>query len=89
MEKFNGYYYRPGASYCGFYTERTVFDGKEWDWKNCRELYFSEKGIETMKGHVYDIEGWNRDSGYPMRKTLEDLDLKYVADHLQSKGKLG
>jgi aldehyde:ferredoxin oxidoreductase len=41
MEKFNGYYYRPGASYCGFYTERTVFDGKEWDWKNCRELYFS------------------------------------------------
>ena len=89
MEKFNGYYYRPGASYCGFYTERTIFDGKEWDWKNCRELYFSDKGIEAMKEHVYEIEGWNKDSGYPTRKALEELDLKYVADYLQSKQKLG
>jgi len=89
MEKFNGYYYRPGASYCGFYTERTVFDGREWDWQNCRELYFSDKGIETMKSHVYRLEGWNVDSGYPTRKTLEELDLKYVADYLQTKGKLG
>ncbi|MCL2878294.1 MAG: hypothetical protein FWF13_05890 [Acidobacteria bacterium] len=89
MEKFNGYYYRPGASYCGWYTSRTVYDGREWDWKNCRELYFTEKGIETMKEHVYEIEGWNRDSGYPTRKTLEELELKHVADYLQSKGKLG
>jgi len=89
MEKFNGYYYRPGASYCGYYTSRTVFDGKEWDWQNCRELYFTEKGIETMKEHVYEIEGWNKDSGYPPRKALEELDLTNVADHLQSKGKLG
>ncbi|MDR0310160.1 MAG: hypothetical protein LBJ21_01095 [Acidobacteriota bacterium] len=89
MEKFNGYYYRPGASYCGFYTTRTVFDGKNWDWQNCRELYLSEKGVETFKEHMYAIEGWNNASGYPTRKTLEDLDLKYVADYLQSKGKLG
>ena len=89
MEKFNGYYYRPGASYCGFYNERTVFDGKEWDWKNCRELYFSDAGIEAMKGHMYAIQGWNPDSGYPTRKSLEEVDLKNVADYLQSKQKLG
>ena len=89
MEKFNGYYYRPGASYCGFYTNRTVFDGNEWAWKNCRELYMSEKGVEAFKEHVYDVQGWNRDSGYPTRKTLEELGLKDVADYLQSKDKLG
>ena len=89
MEHFNGYYYRPGASYCGFYTERTVFDGRQWDWKNCRELYMSAEGVDRFKEHVYDIEGWNRDSGYPTRKGLEELDLKYVADYLQTKGKLG
>ncbi|MCL2878283.1 MAG: hypothetical protein FWF13_05835 [Acidobacteria bacterium] len=89
MEKFNGYYYRPGASYCGYYKELPVYDGKNWEWKDCNELYFTEKGVETFKDHFYKLEGWNLDSGYPTRKTLEDLDLKYVADHLQSKGKLG
>ena len=89
MEKFNGYYYRPGASYCGYYDNRTVFDGKEWSVKNCHELYLSEKGVDTFLEHVYRLEGWNTESGYPTRKTLEDLDLKYVADYLQSKNKLG
>ena len=89
MEKFNGYYYRPGASYCGFYTERTVFENGEWDWKNCRELYLTEKGVDAFLEHVYRLEGWNPESGYPTRKTLEDLDLKYVADYLQKQQKLG
>jgi len=89
MEKFGGYYYRPGASYCGFYKELPVYDGKNWEWKDCNELYFTEKGVETFKEHFYKLEGWNLESGSPTRKTLEDLDIKYVADHLQSKGKLG
>jgi aldehyde:ferredoxin oxidoreductase len=89
MEKFNGYYYQPGASYCGYYNVLPVYDGKNWDWQNCRELYFTEKGIESLKDHYYKLEGWNLESSYPTRKTLEDLDLKHVADHLQSKGKLG
>jgi len=89
MEKFNGYYYKPGASYCGFYTERTVLENGKWDWKNCRELYLSEKGVDAFLEHVYRLEGWNPDSGYPTRRTLEDLDLKHVADHLQKQQKLG
>jgi len=72
-----------------FYTTLTVYDGKECDWQNCRELYLSEKGVETFKEHMYDVQGWNRESGYPTRKTLEEMYLKHVADNLQSKGKLG
>jgi aldehyde:ferredoxin oxidoreductase len=89
MEKFTGYYYKPGASYCGFDTEKPIFDGNKWEWKNCRELYFTEEGVENWKTHFYDIEGWDKDSGYPKRKTLEDLGMKHVADLLQSRNKLG
>ena len=89
MEKFTGYYYRPGASYCGFATELPIFDGKNWEWQNCRELYFTEEGVEQWKTHFYEIEGWDKDSGYPKRKTLEELNMKHVADLLKSKNKLG
>jgi len=89
MEKFTGYYYRPGASYCGFAPELPIYDGSKWAWTNCKELYFSDKGIEQFKTHFYNHEGWDPDSGYPKRKTLEDLNLKHVADLLQSKNKLG
>ena len=88
MEKFSGYYYRPGASYCGFSTEKPIYDGKNWDWKNCRELYFTDDGVEKWKDHFYAAEGWDRETGYHKRKTLEDLGLKNVADVLASKNRL-
>jgi len=56
---------------------------------NCNELYLTEKGVETFKEHYYRLEGWNLESGYPTRKTLEGLELKNVADYLHSKQKLG
>ncbi|HSW38532.1 MAG TPA: aldehyde ferredoxin oxidoreductase C-terminal domain-containing protein, partial [Acidobacteriota bacterium] len=89
MENFTGYYYKPGASYSGFFNILPVFDGKAWDWQDCRELYLSREGVDTFKTHYYRVEGWNEDSGYPTRKTLEGLDLKYAADHLEKQGKLG
>jgi aldehyde:ferredoxin oxidoreductase len=89
QEKFAGYMYRPGASYCGTATTLPVFDGSKWEWANCRELYLDDKGVEQWKTEFYKVEGWDPKTGYPTRKTLEDLGLKYVADALQSKNKLG
>jgi len=89
MENFTGYYYRPGASYCGFAPELPIFDGSKWEWKNCKELYFTREGVDQWKTHFYNVEGWDPDTGYPKRKTLEDLGMKHVADLLQSKNKLG
>ncbi|MDR0843301.1 MAG: hypothetical protein LBP68_07785 [Acidobacteriota bacterium] len=89
MEHFTGFYYKPGASYCGYAKELPIYDGTNWEWQNCNELYFSVEGVEKFKDHYYKVEGWNADSGSPTRKTLEDLDLKPVADFLQSKNKLG
>jgi len=89
MENFSGYYYEPGASYCGYSTTLPILNGDKWEFQNCRELYFSREGVDQFKTHFYNVEGWNPDSGYPTRKTLEDLGMKQVADHLESKGKLG
>ena len=89
MENFSGYYYRPGASYCGYSTTLPILNGDKWEFQNCRELYFSREGVDQFKTHFYNLEGWNPDSGYPTRKTLEDLGMKHVADYLESKGKLG
>ncbi len=89
MEIFTGYYYRPGASYCGFAPELPIYDGSKWEWQNCKELYFTREGVEQWKTHFYNVEGWDPETGYPKRKTLEDLGMKHVADLLQSKNKLG
>ena len=37
------------------------------------------------KSYFYEIEGWDKDSGYPERKTLEELGLKYAANLLYKK----
>jgi aldehyde:ferredoxin oxidoreductase len=89
IENFTGYYYRPGASYCGFAPELPIYDGKKWEWQNCRELHFTREGVEQWKTHFYEIEGWDKDTGYPERRTLEKLGIKNVADFLKSKNKLG
>jgi len=89
QEKFGGYMYRPGASYCGYAPELPTFNGSKWDWINCRELYLEDKGVEQWKTNFFNVEGWDPQTGYPKRKTLEDLGMKQVADVLQSKNKLG
>ena len=88
-EKFAGYMYRPGASASGFTNNLPVYDGTNWKWQNCVDLYFDDKGVETWKTHYYKLEGWDQETGYPTRATLESLGLKRVADILQKNKKLG
>jgi hypothetical protein len=37
------------------------------------------------KTAFYKVEGWDPKTGYPARKTLEDLGLKHVADVLAAR----
>jgi aldehyde:ferredoxin oxidoreductase len=52
-------------------------------WKMDMEKY------NAMLDEYYDIHGWNRRNSFPLRKTLADLGLAYVADDLERIGKLG
>ena len=81
--------YKPGASASGFTNNLPVYDGTNWKWQNCVDLYFDDKGVETWKTHYYKLEGWDPETGSPTRKTLESLGLKQVADILQKSKKLG
>ena len=42
----------------------------------------------NMLDHYYELHGWDKKTGWPKRKTLENLDLKEVADKLEKYGKL-
>ena len=49
----------------------------------------NEKKYNEMLDEYYDIHGWNRETSFPKRETLEKLGLEPVADNLQKIGKLG
>jgi aldehyde:ferredoxin oxidoreductase len=57
--------------------------GRLAGWKMDEEKY------NGMLDEYYDLHGWDRKTSFPTRKTLEDLDLDYVADDLEKIGKLG
>lgn len=57
--------------------------GPKAGWKFDSVLY------NRMLDTYYQLHGWDRETSYPTRKTLEELDLGYAADDLERIGKLG
>ena len=53
------------------------------------DMYLDRKGVDDFKTHFYALEGWDKENGWPTRKTLEDFGLKRVADTMAKSGKLG
>jgi hypothetical protein len=81
--------YKPGASHMVLDGGRPVYENGKWDWQPLMDMYMDEAGVELFKTNFYKLERWDANSGWPTRKTLEDLSLKNVADTLASKGRLG
>jgi aldehyde:ferredoxin oxidoreductase len=89
QEKFAPFMYMPGASFMSLSGGKPVYENGKWYFQDQDDLYLDKAGVELFKTNFYKLEGWNVDTGWPTRKTLEGLDLKQVADKLESKGKLG
>jgi len=49
---------------------------------------FSEDVFKRMLTQLYKLRGWDEKTGVPTRKKLEELELGYVADNLETLGKL-
>lgn len=49
---------------------------------------FSEDVFKRMLTQLYKLRGWDEKTGAPTRKKLEELELGYVADNLETLGKL-
>ena len=57
--------------------------------KSAGNMYLDKAGVEQWKTNYYKFEGWDPNTGWPTRNTLEELGLRNVADTLDSAGKLG
>ena len=62
--------------------EEPIKTGKLAGWK------MDEAKYNKMLDEYYDLHGWDRETSFPRRQTLVDLDLEYVADDLEKIGKL-
>lgn len=69
----------------------SVYRNGVWDYEtwNQEGPVYDVAGTEVFKDNYYELEGWEKSTGWPSRATLEDLDLGFVADKLESEGKLG
>jgi len=89
QEKFFPFMYMPGASLVTPTGGEPVYKDGKWSWQPLMDLYLDEAGVELFKTNFYKLEGWDVDTGWPTRKTLEELALKKVADTMESRGRLG
>lgn len=63
-------------------------DGK-WGYHSGKGRTLDREKFEDFKTRFYVREGWDPATGWPMRSTLEEMDLGNVADALETAGRLG
>ncbi len=66
--------------------------GKEngkWDYYGYSRRMLDRDKFDEFKTGFYKLQGWDVETGYPKKSTLESLGLKNVADELEKNGKLG
>jgi len=79
---------------------RTEFD-RRFDYPTPRDLNepiptgniagwkIEKKKWDDLLDEYYEMHNWDKQTSYPTRKCLEELDLKKIADELEKVGKLG
>jgi aldehyde:ferredoxin oxidoreductase len=86
MEVLSGYVYSVP-------TKRShllpVYEKGEWNFSDCIGRTLDWSRFEEWKTKYFELEGWDVDSGWPTRNTLEGLELGEVADELEKSGRLG
>ena len=87
-EQFTPFMFMPGATFMSL-GSRPVYENGKWSFQDQADLYLDKAGVELFKTNFYKQQGWGADTGWPTRKTLEDLGMKRIADTMASKGKLG
>jgi aldehyde:ferredoxin oxidoreductase len=65
-----------------------VNENGRWTYKNIVPRHLDRNRVEEWKTIFYELEGWDIQTGWPLKKTLEDLGLQGAAEELQKAGKL-
>ena len=69
-----------------YMIEYGVYGGGEWTWST-EPFPLDKDRMDEFKALYYDLEGWEIETGWPKRSTLEDCGLGHVADVLEKQGK--
>ena len=88
-EQFAPFMFMPGATFKLGMGGKPVYQDGQWSFENQDDLYLDRDGVELFKTNYYALEGWDRKTGWPTRKTLEGLGMKKVADLMASRNRLG
>lgn len=62
-----------------------VRDGR-WECMEIEERCLSRAAFERWKRRFYELEGWDPQTGWPGRRTLEELGLHRVASEFEARG---
>lgn len=60
-----------------------------WEYQSVTGRHLDESKFEEWKTLFYKLEGWDEKTGWPTKKTLDELGLSEVASALDVAGKLG
>ena len=87
MEIFPEYIYEKdsGGETLPIYDQTT----KKWSFSKSSGKKLDRARVEEWKTKFYEFEGFNTANGWPKRETLENMNLKKVADCMQKKNRLG
>ena len=92
---YNSYVYQPGEPYLQSNKTGTPPPTTYCTWKNnawvqdpCR-FPLEKSKMDEFKTKYYELEGWDTKTGRPKRSTLEKLGLKFAADELEKRRRLG
>ena len=86
MEVFSGYVYSQPVTRPHVLP---VYEDGEWKYSDNVGRTLDRTKFEEWKTKYFELEGWDVDSGWPTRSTLEDLDLGEVAGELERNARLG
>jgi aldehyde:ferredoxin oxidoreductase len=91
MAKFAKYIYATPAEewHMGTFYPMPIHQDGKWEYVNVIGRNLEEAKVEDWKTLFYKLEGWDPRTGWPTRKTLEELGMSDVADALEKTGKLG
>ena len=90
MVHFADYIYKVPFGGLGSFASYYMPGRENGKWKYIRldGRVIDREKFEEWKTKFYIFEGWDTETGWPKRETLESLSLGYVADELEKRGKL-
>jgi len=91
MVHFSDYIYHVPFTGTGIYAKYYLpgREGGKWDYIPVNGRCLDKAKFEEFKTRFYNLERWDTRSGWPKRRTLESLGLKFVADELEKNQKIG